>query len=120
MYSMTNVNKRIFDELAHVLKSNRPGNALILQIADVCARANPNFHRDWFLQCSGYEQLTTKSKVLKLGNKMRAVPQYGTHFDMDGSQRPITKEEYDAQRQQDIADGWITPADAFKPEGEPK
>jgi len=71
---MTNVDRRIFDELAHVLKTNNVGNALILQIADVCSRATPKFHRDWFLEEAGYVALTSKSKVLKLGSKMKVVP----------------------------------------------
>jgi len=71
---MTNVNKRIFDELAHCLRVNNVGNALILQIADVCARANPNFHRDWFLQESGYLSPNPTTRLLKLGNKMKVIP----------------------------------------------
>jgi len=71
---MTNVDRRIYDELARVLKNHKVGNALIMEIADVCARSNPNFKRDWFLSSAGYEHLTSKSKVLKLGNKMRVIP----------------------------------------------
>ena len=81
---MTNVNRRLFDELAHCLRVNKTSNALILQLADVLNRNTANFKRDWWIDEAGYVTPGKPTKVLKLGARMKVVPtreEYGEYYE---------------------------------------